>query len=47
MTEAFRAQGLHTAMYVIPVLMVLCAGSLFAAARTVKADMQRMRTVQA
>jgi predicted MFS family arabinose efflux permease len=47
MTEAFRAQGLHTAMYVIPVLMVLCAGSLFAAARTVTGDMQRMRAMQA
>lgn len=44
MTPAFRAQGLHLAMYVIPALMVLCAGSLFGAARTVAADMEKMRS---
>jgi MFS family permease len=37
-----RAQGLHSAMYVMPLLLLLCAGSLFAASRTVKADMQRV-----
>lgn len=41
-TNAFRASGLHSAMYVIPVLQLLCAGSLFGAARTIRADMQRM-----
>ncbi|HEX7114792.1 MAG TPA: MFS transporter [Steroidobacter sp.] len=42
MTEAFRSQGLHSAMYIMPVLLLLCAGSLFGAARTVGADMQRL-----
>ncbi len=43
MAESFKAEGLHTAMYVMPALMLLCAGSLFGAARTVAADMQRLR----
>lgn len=42
MAPIFRAQGLHSAMYVIPALMVLCSGSLFCAARTVAADMKRL-----
>jgi MFS family permease len=41
MTLAFRATGLHTAMYVMPVLVLLCAGSLFGAASTVAKDMRR------
>jgi hypothetical protein len=44
MTEAFRAAGLHDAMYVVPLLMLLCALVLFAASRTVAADVRR-RTV--
>jgi MFS family permease len=47
MAPAFRAEGLHLAMYVIPALMVLCAGSLFGAARTVAADMEKMRAGRA
>jgi predicted MFS family arabinose efflux permease len=43
MAPAFKAAGLHTAMYIIPALMVLCSGALFVAARTVAADMHRMR----
>lgn len=39
MTEAFRAVGLHDAMYVIPALAFCCALVLFAASRTVAADM--------
>jgi MFS family permease len=39
MTEAFRAGGLHDAMYVIPALAFCCALVLFAASRTVGADM--------
>ncbi len=39
MTEAFRAVGLHDAMYVIPTLAFCCALVLFAASRTVGADM--------
>jgi predicted MFS family arabinose efflux permease len=37
------AQGLHNAMFVIPALMLLCAGSLFGAAATVVRDMRRMQ----
>jgi MFS family permease len=43
MAPAFKAAGLHSAMYVIPALMVLCAGSLFGSARTVAADMRRLK----
>jgi len=43
MAPAFKAAGLHSAMYVIPVLMVLCAGSLYGAARTVANDMRKMQ----
>ncbi|HKQ14391.1 MAG TPA: MFS transporter [Steroidobacteraceae bacterium] len=43
MTTAFRATGLHTAMYVMPVLVLLCAASLFVAAKTVAKDMQRVQ----
>jgi MFS family permease len=43
LTASFRATGLHTAMYVMPLLTLVCAGSLFGAARTVARDMQRMR----
>lgn len=39
MTEAFRAVGLHDAMYVIPALALFCSLVLFAASRTVAADM--------
>ena len=38
MTEAFRAQGLHQAMYVVPVLSVALAVVLFAAARAAVRD---------
>jgi MFS family permease len=41
MTTAFRASGLHIAMYAMPVLVLLCAGSLFGAASTVAKDMRR------
>ncbi len=47
MSLPFRASGLHTAMYVMPVLVVLCAGSLFIAARTVTKDMRRRDELQA
>lgn len=43
MAPAFKAAGLHSAMYVIPALMLLCAGSLFGAARTVAADMRKLK----
>ncbi len=43
MTEAFRATGLHDAMYVIPGLALICAFVLFAGSRTVAADMVTKR----
>jgi MFS family permease len=46
MTVVFRASGLHTAMYVMPVLVLLCAGSLFVAASTVAKDMRRREALQ-
>ncbi|HEY0682836.1 MAG TPA: MFS transporter [Steroidobacter sp.] len=42
MADVFRASGLHSAMYVIPLLMLLCSGSLFGASRTIAADMRAM-----
>jgi MFS family permease len=41
MTEAFKATGLHSAMYAIPVLAVLASAVLFAASRTVEKDIAR------
>jgi len=41
MTEAFKAIGLHNAMYAIPVLALLASMVLFAASRTVAADMRK------
>jgi predicted MFS family arabinose efflux permease len=41
MTEAFKASGLHSAMYVIPVLAALASLVLFAASRTVEADIRK------
>lgn len=42
--EPFRSEGLHKAMYALPVVAVLLAGSLFAAARTVTSDMNKLQT---
>ena len=41
--EPFRAAGLHSAMYVIPALVVLLALVLFAASRTVRRDIEALR----
>jgi MFS family permease len=41
MTEAFKATGLHNAMYIIPIFAVLAAAVLFAASRTVERDIRR------
>jgi predicted MFS family arabinose efflux permease len=46
MAESFRAIGLHHAMYVIPVLALICAAVLFAASRTIGADMQNNRAAR-
>lgn len=43
MAPAFRAGGLHSAMYVMPLLLGLCAASLFGAAATVAKDARKMR----
>jgi MFS family permease len=43
MTEAFRASGLHDAMYVIPALALVCSGVLFAGSRTMLASSQNWK----
>lgn len=40
MTEAFRAAGLHDAFFIVPILALSMVFVLFAASRTVAADMQ-------
>ncbi len=42
--EPFRAAGLHTAMFVVPILAGVLAVVLFAASRTVAADVERLRS---
>ncbi len=42
-TEAFRAAGLHSAMYVIPLCSLILAAVLAAAARTVSSDMNELQ----
>ena len=42
--EPFRAEGLHTAMYAIPILSVLLTLVLFAASRTVTKDIEKLQT---
>jgi MFS family permease len=42
--EPFRADGLHTAMYIVPILAALLAFVLFAASRTVKRDVANLQT---
>jgi MFS family permease len=41
--EPFRAEGLHTAMYIVPALAAVLAAVLFIASRTVSADVHRLR----
>jgi len=41
--EPFRAEGLHTAMYIVPILAAALAVVLFAASRTVKHDVARLQ----
>ena len=41
--EPFRAEGLHSAMYLIPILSVLLAIILFAASRTVTKDIEKLQ----
>jgi MFS family permease len=41
--EPFRAEGLHSAMYVIPILSILLMFVLFAASRTVSKEIKEMQ----
>jgi predicted MFS family arabinose efflux permease len=41
--EPFRADGLHTAMYLVPALAVVLAVVLFAASRTVTRDVEKLQ----
>jgi MFS family permease len=41
--EEFRAIGLHQAFYLAPIISLLLAAVLFAGARTVKGDMEKLR----
>jgi MFS family permease len=41
MTEAFKATGLHSAMYIIPILALAAAAVLFAASRTMDKDVRK------
>ena len=41
MTEAFKAVGLHSALYAVPVIAVLASLVLFAASRTVEDDIRK------
>jgi MFS family permease len=43
MAESFRAAGLHSAFYVVPLVSLVLSGVLFAASRTVARDMNRMQ----
>lgn len=42
--EPFRAEGLHSAMYIIPVLACLLTLVLFAGSRTITKDMERLHS---
>jgi MFS family permease len=46
MTEAFKAIGLHNAMYAIPVLAMMAALVLFAASRTMEKDVRKQEFKQ-
>jgi len=43
MAEPFRAAGLHSAFYVVPIVSLVLALVLFAASRTVSADMEKLQ----
>ncbi len=43
LTLAHRAEGLQLAMYLTPVLLLLCAGSPFGAARGARTDVVAQR----
>ena len=41
--EPYRAAGLHTAMYIVPILAAILAVVLFMASRTVKRDVEKVQ----
>lgn len=43
MAESFRAAGLHSAFYVAPIVSLILAAVLFAGARTVARDMEKLQ----
>ena len=43
MSEAFRAEGLHNAFYVVPLVSLILAVVLYAGSRTVAKDMERLQ----
>ncbi len=43
MTEAARAEGLHSAFYVVPLVSLILSGVLYAGSRTVGKDMERLQ----
>jgi MFS family permease len=40
----YSAQGLHSAFYIVPVISLVLAGVLFAGARTIAADMEKLQS---
>jgi len=46
MTEGFKAVGLHSALYAVPVIAVLAALVLFAASRTVESDIGKQQIIR-
>ena len=42
--EPFRADGLHSAMFIVPAIAAVLAVVLFAASRTVRHDVARLNT---
>ena len=46
MTEQFKAEGLHSAMYIIPALCAVLAVVLFIASRTVSKDIEKLKKWQ-
>ena len=45
MSEEFKAIGLHHAMYLIPILCLVLTGVLFAAARVMPADVEKLKAL--
>ena len=43
MAEAFKAEGLHNAFYVVPLVSLILAGVLYAGSRTVAKDMEKLQ----